>query len=58
MGIEPQSLPIGVARKYLAAMVNEIRSDFPKAVIDGIKVARVVLGKVFLFFIIQMPFKF
>jgi hypothetical protein len=39
VGIEPHRLPISVAKKCLAAMAREIKSDFPGAVVDGIKVA-------------------
>ena len=39
VGIEPQRLPIDVARKCLAAMAKEIKSDFPGATVDGLKVA-------------------
>jgi hypothetical protein len=39
VGIEPQSLPLRVAKKYLAAMAKEIKYDFPGAVIDGIRVS-------------------
>jgi len=39
VGIEPQRLPMDLTKKCLAAMAQEIKKDFPGAIIEGIRVA-------------------